>query len=257
MRDSILKLVFLCVSTVGCSPTYFSSVIKTFDGEELTSESCTEEKIDYLKLLQKGIQKDSDTHRLGSDIYQLMSEGHTLSERWVEKIRQVWREHDFLQHRANTGKKPHLKPEIITLDETSFRIADQHIRTFEEAIDLLEDSEDDSDISRSEKNRFRTLEEREQLSADLTSLLAEYFGDLTDFCQFLGGGYQLTERGRKLATYLEPLYLDYNKLLSKRIQTSQLNKQILIKKQLLNILKDIRYLQKEIKKEFIEDLNAL
>ncbi|MCZ0933231.1 MAG: hypothetical protein OXJ52_08775 [Oligoflexia bacterium] len=57
---------------------------------------------------------------------------------------------------------------------------------------------------------------------------------------------------KKLVADLEPLYSDYNKLLSKRIRTSELNKQILIKKQLLNILKDIRYLQKEIQKELVK-----
>ena len=256
MKHFILKLSFLYFSVASCAPTYFApgSVIKAFDGRELTSESCTQEQIDYLKLLQEGSQKDSDVHDLGADMYLLMSKGHTLSGAWLNKINRVWKEHDSLQHRANSEGESNLMPEIIELDKNSFRVANQHIRIFEEAIDLLESSNINPSITSSNKRELRILSEHNKLSAILTSLIAKYFGHLVDFCQFFTKGYQLTERGGKLAGHLNLLNRDYNNLLNKRIQkgTSQMEKQITIKKQLQNIIKDILYIQEKIKKEFVK-----
>ena len=257
MKYSTLQLSFLCFFIVSCmATTYFASlsVIKTFDGGELSSESCTQDRIDYLKMLQEGSQKDSDVHSAGSDMYLLMSEGYTLSGSWWKKINRVWKEHDDLQHRANSEEESNLMPEIIELDRHSFRTADKHIRIFEEAIDIMESSDTKVDIKSSDEEKYLILSEHNKLSAILTNLIAKYFENLVDSCYLFAEGYQLTERGDDLARQLEPLYEDYNDLLSKRIRkgTSQMEKQIRIKEDLWDIIRDIIYIQEEINKEFVK-----
>ena len=237
-----------------CAPTYFSSlsVIKTFDGDELTSESCTQERIDHLKILQEASQKDSDIHDLGSDLYSLMSEGYTLNGGQLEKINRAWKEHDNLQHRANSEERTNLIPEIIELNRQSFRMTNKHIQIFEEAIDIMESSKLKLDIKSSDEERYLILSEQNNLSAILLRLIVRYFENLADFCHLFANGYQLTERGKGLAIQLEPLNEDYNELLSERIRkgSSQRKKQIRIKEELLDIMRDIIYIQEEIKEEF-------
>lgn len=262
MKYFTLYLSFLCFFTVICFFTIscadttqfvFFSTIKAFDDSELSSESCTQDRIDYLKMLQEGSEKDSDVHSVGSDMYLLMSEGYTLSRAWWKRINRVWKEHDILQHRANSEEEKNLMPEIIELDRKSFRTADKHIRIFKEAIDKMESSDTKIDMRFSDKKKYRVLSEHNKLSANLTNLIAKYFENLIDFCHLFIDGYALTQRGDDLARQLEPLYEDYNDLLKDRIRkgTSQIERQIKIKENLWDIIETIIHIQEEIKKQFV------
>ena len=254
LEPGFLKLICVCFLTVNCAPTYFSglSIIKTFDGEDLTAESCTQERMDQLKILEEGTQKDSDVHSVASDMYQLMSEGYTLNNEWQNEINRVWKEHDRLQHRPDSDEKG-VVPEIIQLNRRSFRASDKHIRVFEEAIETMESSDKRIKLKSSDEDSYLSASEHNRLSAVLTHLIADYFNNLIGFCRLLSQGYELTERGNNLGIQLEPLYEDYNDLLTERIKRGGSQKrEIRMKEDLLDIIKEILYIQDEIKEEFFK-----
>lgn len=233
-------LFFCFFIQVGCSSdTYFvSHSIVTPEGDELTAEYCTPDRIEYLKLRErsKNIRAEQnhsaiDLHHLWEDIYSKLADDWHFTgqgQRLVSEDRELVAEDNRLVDIYNDqvvelrslplegkidllGEMNHLAEELLELKEERIRLA----KDLKQSLKNLPHAPKAQLEEASFGIRYSQLSgERSGLAEKYSLFEAAYFKFSIEVCYLLADGYQLTEEGKRLAEDLNFMKKEYNSLLT-------------------------------------------
>ena len=239
MKVSVTLSLLLLIQTGCSSDTFFASttVLKTPEGDELTTEFCSSDRIEYLTLKKRGKDIRAEQtllsikfNNLWAEIYQLSEEGYQLTEEGKNLLlenKQLGEKDDRLvatynRQAGRLGSLP-LKEKINLLGELN-NLTEKHLNLEKRRVKVIErlknafhrqptPNKPPGELYALKAEYSRLSAERDSLAEKYNRFESDYFKFSIEVCHLLAQGHQLTERGRKLAAELNQMESEYKQLL--------------------------------------------
>lgn len=235
----VFLILFLLIQTGCSSDTFFASttVLKTPEGDELTTEFCSPDRIEYLELKKRGKDIRAEQtllsikfNNLWAKIYQLLEEGYQLTEEGGNLLledKQLGKEDDRLvaTYNRQTGRlgnlplkeKINLLGELNNLTEKYLNLETKRVQVIERLTNAFHRQPapnkppGESYALKAEYSRLSA--KRDSLAEKYNRFESDYFKFSIEVCHLLAQRYQLMEMGEKLAAELNQMESEYKQLL--------------------------------------------